>query len=171
MEYESYLLTMAQIAGVLVGFATIANAISRPGMSPSELQLNKLRIIVTTENGILIIVWCMLPALLSKRMGDNDLFQLMSIIGFLCSVSYMIFVSVRIRKFTGVYYPKLATKVIQVVSVLFITIPFGLNALGVFGIGNTGFVFCLVIFYLFCMVCILFVRLLYSVLPDVLAGE
>ena len=166
MQYESYLLTMAQIAGVLVGFASLANAISRPGMAARELQLNKLRILVTTENGIFIIIFCMLPVLLARRMDENELFRWLSLLAFAANGTNLFYIMHRNRRFTGAYFPVTATRVIFINTVLFTTIPFGLNAVGAFGVENSAFAYCGVIFYLFCMVCILFVRLLFSVLPD-----
>ena len=140
-------------------------------MSVGELQLNKLRILVTTENGIFIIIFSMLPVVLEKRLGEEDLYELVSLIAFLASVFNMIYIAWRNKKFTGKYFPMLATKVIQANTILFTTIPFGLNALGSFGVENLALAYCIVIFYLFCMVCILFVRLLYSVLPDEKVGN
>lgn len=157
---------MAQIAGVLVGFANLANAISRPDISAKALQLNKLRIIITTESGLILIGACLLPLLFSTRSLSNaSLFKGLSFSCFLIAVLYNSLLLKRTKKMTGIYFPSKLSKYFYLCNLLFMMIPFLLNTFDFFGSGNVIFVYCSVIFYVFVSLCTLFCTLLYSVLP------
>jgi len=102
MEHSTYLVTMAQIAGVLVGFANLANAISRPDISVIHLQLNKLRIIITTESGLILISACLLPLLFSTSTGLSiSSLKGLSFSCFLIAVIYNVLLLYRTKKLTG----------------------------------------------------------------------
>jgi len=153
---------MAQIAGVLVGFANLANAISRPGISTSDSKLNKLRIIVTTESGLILMALCVLPLLYSPT---SDVFRGLSFFGAFVGWAYHVLMFARVKALTGKTFPLVVSKYFHFAQVIFIFSPFLLNGFGAFGIENVVFVYCLIIFALFLFLCTFFCRLLYSVLP------
>jgi hypothetical protein len=165
MEYSTYLTTMAQIAGVLVGFANLANAISRPGIPQADLQLNKIRIMLVTELGLILIGFCVLPLLFSaSRITASTVTRALSFIIFLSAIFAVLYNFIRGKRLTGKYFPAKASRLINLSILLVIIIPSLLNATGLFGIENIIFVFCCLIFLTFVFLCILFCRLLYSVL-------
>jgi hypothetical protein len=166
MEYASYLTTMAQVAGVMVGFANLANAISRPDMSNSELRLNKLRIIVTTELGIIVICLSLLPLLLEgSKLSTPEVFWITSLIALLVDVSYTLVTPVRAKRWTGKRLPTALSKYYYFVIIFLMTLPLTLSLFGVFGDDNIALIYCGVIFLVFIFLSTLFCRLLYSVLP------
>ncbi len=166
MEYPTYLTTMAQIAGVLVGFANLVNAISRPDLPEIELEINKVRIIITTEVGLVLIGLCILPLLMSaSKYSDVEIFQGLSFITFWVGVIYYIANLIRVKRTTGKYFPTKLAPFMQIGILIFVLTPLLLNSFKLFGIDNIVFVYCLPTFYLFILVCVLFCRLLYSLLP------
>ena len=168
MDYSTYLTTMAQIAGVLVGFANLANAISRPGISVGDLRLNKLRIIITTESGLILMGLCVLPLLFSTSHFPNIIvFRGLSFLGALIAGLYHLLILPRVKVWTGKTFPLRVSKYFHVANLLFLLTPFLLNAFGVFGIENVVFIYCSITFGLFIILCVFFCRLLYSVLPTV----
>jgi hypothetical protein len=168
MDYSTYLTTMAQIAGVLVGFANLANAISRPGISAGDLKLNKLRIIITTESGLILMGLCVLPLLFStSQFLTSDIFRGLSLLGAFIAALYHSLLFVRVKVWTGKTFPLSISKYFHFANVLLLFGPYLLNAFGVFGIENSVFVYCSVTFGLFIILCVFFCRLLYSVIPAV----
>lgn len=166
MKYSEYLSTMAQVVGVLVGFANLANAINRPGMTTDELKLNKLRIILTTEMGIVLICICILPLLLTVgNFAEATIFRALSVAVAVFAVPYSLYMPVRVKKWTGKMFPTGIAKYYHTTNVLFMTGPLLLNALGVFGNDQAVLVYCMVTFVLFTLVCTLLCRLLNTVLP------
>jgi hypothetical protein len=166
MEYASYLTTMAQVAGVMVGFANLANAISRPDMSNSELKVNKLRIIITTELGIVLICLCVLPLMLAgSELSNPEIFRITSLVGLIANLVYAFYTPIRAKRWTGKSLPTSLSKIYHLGNILLITIPITLSLFGVFGDDKIGLIYCYVTFCLFVFLATLFCRLLYSVLP------
>lgn len=166
MKYSEYLSTMAQVAGVLVGFANLANAISRPGMTVDELKLNKLRIILTTEMGIVLICICILPLLLTAAdFAEATIFRTLSVAVAIFAVPYSIYMPIRVKKWSGKMFPTGLAKYYHTTNILLMTGPLVLNAFGVFGNNQAVLVYCMVTFILFTLVCTLLCRLLNTVLP------
>ena len=166
MEYASYLTTMAQVAGVMVGFTNLANAISRPDMSNNELRVNKLRIIVATELGIVLICLCLLPLMLAgSKLSNTEIFMTTSLIGLLVNIGYGILTPTRSKRWTGKLIPTSLSKYYHTANISLMTLPLILNLFGIFGNDNIPLVYCFVTFALFVFLATLFCRLLYSVLP------
>lgn len=151
----------------MVGFATLANTISRPGMSVSDLKLNKLRIILTTEMGIVLICLCVLPLLFSvSDFEEATVFRVLSLAVFLFAVPYSIFMPLRVKGWTGKMLPTGVAKFYHLTNILFMTGPLLINSLGIFP-DYLVLIYCGVIFVLFTLLCTLFCRLLYTVLPTI----
>jgi hypothetical protein len=166
MEYASYLTTMAQVAGVMVGFANLANAISRPGMPNSELGINKIRIIVTTELGIVLICLCLLPLMLAgSKFSNTEIFWITSLFALIFNIGYGFYTPFRAKRLTGKLLPTTLSKFYHLGNIFLITFPLILSLFGVFGNDNIALIYCTVTFFLFVFLSTLFCRLLYSVLP------
>ena len=166
MEYSGYLATMAQVAGVLVGFANLANAINRPGISAPDMKLNKLRIVLTTEMGLLLICSCVIPLLMTtSNFSEENIFKgsslFMSVVGLL----YNLYISRRAKAWTGRALPVTASVYYHLAGLFLVNGPLMLNGFGLFGDDRVIFMYYLVTFVLFILLCTLFCRLLYSVLP------
>jgi hypothetical protein len=166
MEYASYLTTMAQVAGVMVGFANLANAISRPGMSNSELGVNKIRIIVTTELGIVLICLCLFPLMLGGgKLSQTQVFWISSLLALIFNIGYGLYQPLRAKRLSGKLLPTALSKFYHLGNIFLITIPLALSLFGRFGDDNVPLIYCTTTFVLFIFLSTLFCRLLYSVLP------
>lgn len=161
-ELTNYLTTLAQIAGVLVGFANLSNAISRDDLTFHDFQLNKLRLVITTEVGLIVIALCLIMLLFPDANGH--ILQLEATLFFLLISFYTLTVIIRSKRMTGHYFPNLANKLFHLGNSVFVLIPLILAATGIL-ISWTYQLLCGVLFYLFLFLCLLFVRLLHGVLP------
>jgi len=74
MHYQDFLLSLAQIAGIIVGFANLATGFDRSKINEVDWGENKVRILVITEGGLLLIAFCFIPFLILFFTSDEYLF-------------------------------------------------------------------------------------------------
>ena len=169
---STYLSTMAQIAGVMVGFANLANAIHRPNIHAKEFQLNKIRMILFTELGLITIAVCVLPILFqASTIPEITVIRIISAALFVASTTYAIANTRRVRKMIGSAFPLPAASGVFAFSGLVIGFISALNALEVFGRGNVILVFYLIIFFALLFESFLFLRLINWILSSQDPGE
>jgi hypothetical protein len=71
MSYHDFLLTLAQISGVIIGFANLGTTFGRSTGQEVDIGQNKLRILVITEGGLFLISMCFCPFLVFFFTSDE----------------------------------------------------------------------------------------------------
>lgn len=102
MNYQDFLITFAQIIGVIVGFANLATVLDRSKISESDWGLTKLRILLITEGGLFTIGACFTPYLVFFFVGDENLsFKISSLILVFLFASNAVFSAFRFKNLVG----------------------------------------------------------------------
>ncbi|HEV8512213.1 MAG TPA: hypothetical protein VGQ59_03020 [Cyclobacteriaceae bacterium] len=164
---DNYLDTMAQLAGVMVGFANLANAISKPNVHKKDFHVNKVRILLSTEMGLVTMLGCIAPHIpFSLGISEQEAIKIISILMSLFMFAYCILSLKRLQKLIGTSFPvPYISKILS--SFGFVnSIVVGLNGLGLFGEDKVIFVFYFVMFNALLTQAFLFTRLIGSILSN-----
>ncbi len=162
---SNYFSTMAQLAGVIVGFANLANVIYRPNISTREFQLNKIRILASTELGLINIIVCILPIFFqSINVSQVSLMKALSVLLMIGVPLYAFTATTRSARLMGTRFPVPFFSKFYLYSGFFCGALAGLNALEIFGNTNLLFVYELLVFICFLLQSFLFIRLIHWIL-------
>jgi hypothetical protein len=163
-QYSDLLLTIAELSGVLIGFANLASALEK-SQDVVVHQFNKLRLIMITESGIATIFGCLLPFLVATFSNDELIILKMSSIFFSpVIVLIILFFLLRIKKMMGTMTPTRITPILFAMAILFVLTPSILIITNLVRNNLMAGVYCLGIVTLFMILCIVLVRLLRSII-------
>jgi hypothetical protein len=164
---DSYFSVMAQLSGVILGFANLANAIYKPNIKSKDINLNKIRILVSTEVGLFVIIVCIIPILFrSTSISPTLVIKVLSLVLMVSVPSYAYMITTRSLKLMDTRFP------VPIASKLFVYSGFtcgvfgGLNAFEIFGSGNVFFIYQFMIFGCFLVQSFLFIRLIRWILSN-----
>ena len=169
MHYSNILLTIAEICGVLVGFANLASVFEKPSENIALRQVNKLRLLVVTEGGILGIFSCLLPFLIvSFNYSEITAFRTAAIIIALVSAINHFFNLKRAKRLTN-SKPLLGNSLMLTIPLILINsfliiIPLFLVGVGLIDDALIIGVFCLAILAEFLILSILLIRFIRQVI-------
>jgi len=162
---STYFSTMAQLAGVIVGFANLANVIYRPDITAKEFHLNKIRILASTELGLINIIVCVLPIVFqSTSVSQVSLMKTLSVLLMIGVPLYAFAGTSRSARLMGTRFPVPFYSKFYLYSGFFCGAIAGLNACEIFGNSNLLFVYEMMVFYCFLLQSFLFIRLIHWIL-------
>ncbi len=163
MHYSDILLTIAQISGVLVGFANLAGVFEKPNENIDLRQVSKLRLLIVTEGGIVGIFGCLLPFLIVS-FNNNEIIALRisSIILALSVIVIHSFNIIRVRRFTSNSFFRKSQKfnILQISINLPILVTLLLSGIGWFDNNLIVGIYCLAVLTEFLLICMLLIRFL-----------
>jgi hypothetical protein len=174
MHYTNILLTIAEISGVLVGFANLASVFEKPNEDVVLRQQNKLRLLVITEGGIFGIFACLLPFLV-MTFDYNEIiaFRVTAIILTPVTLISYVFNLKRARRLTGTPIlvsmsglptAKKVGSIMTGIMILLVITPLTLIGAGIFDDGPIAGVFCLSMLSIFSGMCIVLIRFIRQVI-------
>ena len=172
MHYSNLLLTIAEISGVLVGFANLASVFEKSNEDEAR-QINKIRLLIITEGGIVAIFASLLPFLLSA-FSDSEIFvfRIAALTIIPLATLNIIFNFRRGRRITGIplkvqMWGLPTTKKVGVIIIpisLFILVPLLLIAAGYFDSGPIAGMYCLSLMASFLTMFMFLIRFLRQVI-------
>ena len=162
MNQQDYLMTFAQIAGVLVGFANLATVLDSSKIDEAQWSKSKERILIITEGGLTMIGACFLPSLIYFFVqNDGQSFRIASSIELLVYIISSLFIAYRYEKRAGKY--DLIQKMIASFCVVFGWTPLAIAAFASLTSNQVIAVYSLAIFQMFIVISIVFVMLFRSI--------
>ena len=158
MNYQDFLMTFAQIIGVIVGFANLASVFDRSKINEVHWAQNKVRILVITEGGILLIACCFIPYLMFFFTEDEyKAFKISTVVALILFLSTSFFSAYRYKGLTG--HHGIAQKVILGASLLLNCTPLLIAAFVTLPLRQMIAFYCFSVFSVFFILSIIFIRL------------
>jgi len=173
MHYSNILLPIAEISGVLIGFANLASVFEKSNEDEVLRQTNKIRLLMITEGGIIGIFACLLPfLLLTFNYNEIITFRIASLILLPAIILNIVFNFKRGKRLTGI--PILAqlsglpsqTKIgsIVILFCMLTVTPVALVCVGYFDDGTIAGMYCLSVFSSFMTLCIFLIRFIRQII-------